>query len=104
MFLHAAVECNGELAEEQNAALQADQEVPHPDLLPDPSAGDFDFNEFFNLEKTMPALASVSTGGTALVIKVMMSHEGCFCSHLTRSGFLSCSIFTSRFFKPESVV
>uniref|UniRef100_A0A3B5LHL5 Uncharacterized protein n=1 Tax=Xiphophorus couchianus TaxID=32473 RepID=A0A3B5LHL5_9TELE len=53
-----AVECNGELAEEQNVALQADQEVPHPDL-PDPSAGDFDFNEFFNLEKTMPALASM---------------------------------------------
>ncbi|XP_054880434.1 eukaryotic translation initiation factor 4E transporter isoform X1 [Poeciliopsis prolifica] len=54
-----AVECNGELAEEQNVALQADQEVPHADLLPDPSAGDFDFNEFFNLEKTMPALASM---------------------------------------------
>ncbi|KAM4740545.1 eukaryotic translation initiation factor 4E transporter isoform 2-T2 [Anableps anableps] len=54
-----AVECNGELAEEQDVALQADQEVPHPDLLPDQSAGDFDFNEFFNLEKTMPALASM---------------------------------------------
>ncbi|MED6267850.1 Eukaryotic translation initiation factor 4E transporter [Characodon lateralis] len=54
-----AVECNGGLAEEQDVALQstADQEVPHPDVLPDQSAGDFDFNEFFNLEKTMPGLA-----------------------------------------------
>uniref|UniRef100_A0A3B5LQD6 Uncharacterized protein n=1 Tax=Xiphophorus couchianus TaxID=32473 RepID=A0A3B5LQD6_9TELE len=59
------VECNGELAEEQNVALQADQEVPHPDL-PDPSAGDFDFNEFFNLEKTMPALASPTPLGGLL--------------------------------------
>ncbi|XP_024859992.1 eukaryotic translation initiation factor 4E transporter isoform X2 [Kryptolebias marmoratus] len=56
-----AVECNGGLAEEQDVGLQstADQEVPHPDVLPDQSAGDFDFNEFFNLEKTMPALASM---------------------------------------------
>lgn len=38
----------------------ADQEVPHPEVLTEQSAGDFDFNEFFNLEKTMPALASVS--------------------------------------------
>lgn len=56
-----AVACNGDLAEEQDVALQrtADQEVPHPDVLPDQSAGEFDFNEFFNLEKTMPALASM---------------------------------------------
>ncbi|XP_071349933.1 eukaryotic translation initiation factor 4E transporter isoform X8 [Trachinotus anak] len=54
------VECNGGQAEEQDAGLQstADQEVPHPDVLPEQSAGDFDFNEFFNLEKTMPGLAS----------------------------------------------
>ena len=38
----------------------ADQEVPHPEVLPEQSVGDFDFNEFFNLEKTMPGLASVS--------------------------------------------
>ncbi|MEQ2193534.1 Eukaryotic translation initiation factor 4E transporter, partial [Xenoophorus captivus] len=63
-----AVECNGGLAEEQDVALQstADQEVPHPDVLPDQSAGDFDFNEFFNLEKTMPGLAFVSTWGALL--------------------------------------
>uniref|UniRef100_A0A3Q2Z4G3 Eukaryotic translation initiation factor 4E nuclear import factor 1 n=1 Tax=Hippocampus comes TaxID=109280 RepID=A0A3Q2Z4G3_HIPCM len=53
-------ECNGQ-PEEQSASLQpsADQEVPHPDVLPEQSTGDFDFNEFFNLEKTMPGLASV---------------------------------------------
>ena len=59
----AAVECNGGLPEEKDVGLQstADQEVPHPDVLPEQSTGDFDFNEFFNLEKTMPGLASVST-------------------------------------------
>ncbi|XP_037534631.1 eukaryotic translation initiation factor 4E transporter [Nematolebias whitei] len=56
-----AVECNGGLAEEQGVGLQstADQEVPHPDVLPDQSTGDFDFNEFFNLEQTMPGLVSM---------------------------------------------
>ncbi|KAM4588372.1 eukaryotic translation initiation factor 4E transporter isoform 2-T2 [Odontesthes bonariensis] len=55
-----AVECNGGLPEEK-VGLQstADQEVPHPDVLPEQSTGDFDFNEFFNLEKTMPGLASM---------------------------------------------
>ncbi|XP_008283766.1 eukaryotic translation initiation factor 4E transporter isoform X3 [Stegastes partitus] len=55
------VECNGGQAEEQDVGLQstADQEVPHPDVLPEQSTGDFDFNEFFNLEKTMPGLASM---------------------------------------------
>ncbi|KAG7244634.1 hypothetical protein INR49_029653 [Caranx melampygus] len=55
------VEINGGQAEEQDAGLQstADQEVPHPDVLPEQTAGDFDFNEFFNLEKTMPGLASM---------------------------------------------
>lgn len=58
-----SVECNGQ-PEEKSASLQssADQEVPHPDVLPEQSTGDFDFNEFFNLEKTMPGLASVSIG------------------------------------------
>lgn len=55
------VECNGGQSEEQDVGLQssADQEVPHTDVLPESSAGDFDFNEFFNLEKTMPGLASM---------------------------------------------
>ncbi|CAJ1050671.1 eukaryotic translation initiation factor 4E transporter isoform X3 [Xyrichtys novacula] len=54
------VECNGGQPEEQ-VVLQstADQEVPHPDVLPEQTTGDFDFNEFFNLEKTMPGLASM---------------------------------------------
>lgn len=58
------MECNGGQSEEQDSGLRptADQEVPHPDVLPEQTTGDFDFNEFFNLEKTMPGLASVSTG------------------------------------------
>lgn len=58
-----AVDVNGGLVEDQDVSLPstADQEVPHPDVLPDQSSRDFDFNEFFNLEKTMPGLASVST-------------------------------------------
>ncbi|TKS71357.1 Eukaryotic translation initiation factor 4E transporter [Collichthys lucidus] len=52
--------CSSSEAGEQDVGLQssADQEVPHPDVLPEQSTGDFDFNEFFNLEKTMPGLAS----------------------------------------------
>ncbi|XP_039858860.1 eukaryotic translation initiation factor 4E transporter isoform X2 [Simochromis diagramma] len=59
--LKEVVECNGGQLEEQDVGLQptADQEVPHTDVLPEPSAGDFDYNEFFNLEKTMPGLASM---------------------------------------------
>lgn len=64
------MECNGGQAEEQVVGLRstADQEVPHPDVLPEQSTGDFDFNEFFNLEKTMPGLASVSTGVHSVVL------------------------------------
>lgn len=59
-----AVECNGGLSEEVQVVQGrgADQEVPHADVLPEQTAGEFDFNEFFNLEKTMPALASVRCG------------------------------------------
>ncbi|XP_062853966.1 eukaryotic translation initiation factor 4E transporter isoform X1 [Trichomycterus rosablanca] len=55
------VECNGGLSEEPRVVQEmgADQEVPHPDVLPEQIAGEFDFNEFFNLEKTMPGLASM---------------------------------------------
>lgn len=65
--LFIAVECNGALAEEPEQVVKdshstADQEVPHPAVLPEQTSGDFDFNEFFNLEKTMPGLASVSPG------------------------------------------
>ncbi|MCJ8729587.1 hypothetical protein PDJAM_G00108120 [Pangasius djambal] len=56
-----SVECNGGLSEEAQVVQErgADQEVPHPDILPEQTAGEFDFNEFFNLEKTMPGLASM---------------------------------------------
>ncbi|XP_047437769.1 eukaryotic translation initiation factor 4E transporter isoform X3 [Mugil cephalus] len=56
--LKEVVECNGGQTE-QGLQSTADQEVPHPDVLPEQSGGDFDFNEFFNLEKTMPGLASM---------------------------------------------
>lgn len=64
------MECNGGQAGEQGGGLQssADQEVPHSEVLPEQSTGDFDFNEFFNLEKTMPGLASVSTGVHCVVL------------------------------------
>ncbi|XP_061115688.1 eukaryotic translation initiation factor 4E transporter isoform X4 [Conger conger] len=56
-----AIECNGGLAEEPELEKQttADQEVPRSDVRPELAAGEFDFNEFFNLEKTMPGLASM---------------------------------------------
>ncbi|XP_064153713.1 eukaryotic translation initiation factor 4E transporter isoform X2 [Anguilla rostrata] len=56
-----AVECNGGLTEEPELEKKTtlDQEVPHGDGRPEPAAGEFDFNEFFNLEKTMPGLASM---------------------------------------------
>ncbi|KAK1901821.1 Eukaryotic translation initiation factor 4E transporter [Dissostichus eleginoides] len=59
--IREAVECNGGQSEEPDSGLHptADQEVPHPDVLPEQTTGDFDFNEFFNLEKTMPGLASM---------------------------------------------
>ncbi|CAB1315267.1 unnamed protein product, partial [Coregonus sp. 'balchen'] len=63
-LMGVAVECNGGLAEEHEQVVRdshstADQEVPHPEVLPEQTSGDFDFNEFFNLEKTMPGLASM---------------------------------------------
>ncbi|MBN3272653.1 4ET factor, partial [Polyodon spathula] len=63
-FPFFTVECNGGLAEEPAVELSpdsaADQEVPQGVVLPEPSApGEFDFNEFFNLDKTVPGLASM---------------------------------------------
>ncbi|KAJ8285612.1 hypothetical protein GJAV_G00028860 [Gymnothorax javanicus] len=56
-----AIECNGGLAEEPelDKDITANQEVPRSDVHPETVAGEFDFNEFFNLEKTMPGLASM---------------------------------------------
>ncbi|XP_016314477.1 eukaryotic translation initiation factor 4E transporter-like isoform X1 [Sinocyclocheilus anshuiensis] len=55
------VECNGGLSGDPEVVQEsgADQEVPHAEVLPEQTPGEFDFNEFFNLEKTMPGLASM---------------------------------------------
>ncbi|KAG1942712.1 eukaryotic translation initiation factor 4E transporter [Pimephales promelas] len=60
--LFKGVECNGGLSEDPEVVQEsgADQEVPHAVVLPEQTPGEFDFNEFFNLEKTMPGLASQS--------------------------------------------
>ncbi|ELW66558.1 Eukaryotic translation initiation factor 4E transporter [Tupaia chinensis] len=58
------VECNGGVAEEDEVEVIlaqdpiADQEVPRDAILPEQSPGEFDFNEFFNLDK-VPCLASM---------------------------------------------
>ncbi|XP_073078329.1 eukaryotic translation initiation factor 4E transporter isoform X4 [Manis javanica] len=58
------VECNGGVAEEDEGEVAltqepaADQEVPRDPVLPEQSLGEFDFNEFFNLDK-VPCLASM---------------------------------------------
>nr|XP_028565908.1 eukaryotic translation initiation factor 4E transporter isoform X4 [Podarcis muralis] len=63
--LKEGIECNGGLAEEvevQSVLGQetvADQEVPREIVLPEPAPGEFDFNEFFNLDKSVPGLASM---------------------------------------------
>ncbi|XP_072271629.1 eukaryotic translation initiation factor 4E transporter isoform X1 [Pyxicephalus adspersus] len=57
------IECNGGVLEEEVAAPlhreTADQEVPQEAVLPEPTPGAFDFNEFFNLDKSVPGLASM---------------------------------------------
>jgi len=40
-------------------------------VLPEQTPGEFDFNEFFNLEKTMPGLASVRYGEHCMLLRVM---------------------------------
>uniref|UniRef100_A0A8C8UPR8 Eukaryotic translation initiation factor 4E nuclear import factor 1 n=1 Tax=Peromyscus maniculatus bairdii TaxID=230844 RepID=A0A8C8UPR8_PERMB len=58
------VECNGGVAEEDEVEVilaqepSADQEVPRDVVLPEQCPGEFDFNEFFNLDK-VPCLASM---------------------------------------------
>ncbi|XP_043924783.1 eukaryotic translation initiation factor 4E transporter isoform X2 [Protopterus annectens] len=49
------VQCNGgEVLEEEvlSQDASADQEVPREEVLPPSAPGEFDFNEFFNLDKT----------------------------------------------------
>ncbi|XP_054852272.1 eukaryotic translation initiation factor 4E transporter isoform X3 [Eublepharis macularius] len=63
--LKEAIECNGGVAEEEEVQgvlgqeMTTDQEVPKEVMLPEPAPGDFDFNEFFNLDKSVPGLASM---------------------------------------------
>ncbi|XP_072354983.1 eukaryotic translation initiation factor 4E transporter isoform X3 [Scyliorhinus torazame] len=60
--LKEGVECNGGSGQEADTssvpATEADQEVPQEAVLPESTPGDFDFNEFFNMEKSVPGLAS----------------------------------------------
>ncbi|KAM7145085.1 eukaryotic translation initiation factor 4E transporter isoform 4-T5 [Macrochelys suwanniensis] len=64
--LKEGIECNGGVAEEDEVRsvlaheTAADQEVPREAVLQEPAPGEFDFNEFFNLDKSVPGLASVS--------------------------------------------
>ncbi|XP_069651304.1 eukaryotic translation initiation factor 4E transporter isoform X5 [Haliaeetus albicilla] len=63
--LKEGIECNGGVAEEDEAQAvlanetPADQEVPREAVLQEPAPGEFDFNEFFNLDKSVPGLASM---------------------------------------------
>ncbi|XP_077150047.1 eukaryotic translation initiation factor 4E transporter isoform X2 [Ranitomeya variabilis] len=55
-------ECNGGVLEEEGPLAPgstADQEVPQEAVLTEPAPGEFDFNEFFNLDKSVPGLASM---------------------------------------------
>uniref|UniRef100_A0A8D2CT49 Eukaryotic translation initiation factor 4E nuclear import factor 1 n=1 Tax=Sciurus vulgaris TaxID=55149 RepID=A0A8D2CT49_SCIVU len=64
VLLSGIVECNGGVTEEDEVEViltqepTADQEVPRDAVLPEQSPGEFDFNEFFNLDK-VPCLASM---------------------------------------------
>ncbi|KAM4648781.1 eukaryotic translation initiation factor 4E transporter isoform 5-T5 [Amazona ochrocephala] len=63
--LKEGIECNGGVAEEDEVQtvlaneMPADQEVPREAVLQEPAPGEFDFNEFFNLDKSVPGLASM---------------------------------------------
>uniref|UniRef100_A0A8C9RRJ1 Eukaryotic translation initiation factor 4E nuclear import factor 1 n=1 Tax=Scleropages formosus TaxID=113540 RepID=A0A8C9RRJ1_SCLFO len=56
-----AVECNGDLVEDVELDKEpgVDRVAMQSEVQAEPATGDFDFNEFFNLEKTMPGLASM---------------------------------------------
>ncbi|XP_070618513.1 eukaryotic translation initiation factor 4E transporter isoform X5 [Erythrolamprus reginae] len=63
--LKEVIECNGGVTEEEELRTArgqetaADQEVPREVVLPESAPGEFDFNEFFNLDKSVPGLASM---------------------------------------------
>ncbi|KAL7983179.1 hypothetical protein Chor_000041 [Crotalus horridus] len=64
-LLFQGIECNGGVTEEEELQTTlgqeraADQEVPREMVLPESASGEFDFNEFFNLDKSVPGLASM---------------------------------------------
>ncbi|XP_072911747.1 eukaryotic translation initiation factor 4E transporter isoform X1 [Hemitrygon akajei] len=92
--LKEGVECNGAAQAEMPivSTSEADQEVPQEAVLPEPSLGDFDFNEFFNMEKSVPGLASMieEVLGEGSVSSSRFSQW--FSSNLSRPGSRSSSL------------
>uniref|UniRef100_UPI00398F3B6E eukaryotic translation initiation factor 4E transporter isoform X2 n=1 Tax=Pristiophorus japonicus TaxID=55135 RepID=UPI00398F3B6E len=93
--LKEGVECNGGGQEAEISAVpatEADQEVPREAVLPEQTQGDFDFNEFFNMEKSVPGLASMieEVLGEGSVSSSRFSQW--FSSNLSRPGSRSSSL------------
>ncbi|XP_078082933.1 eukaryotic translation initiation factor 4E transporter isoform X2 [Mustelus asterias] len=94
--LKEGVECNGSSAQEADTsavpATEADQEVPQEAVLPESTPGDFDFNEFFNMERSVPGLASMieEVLGEGSVSSSRFSQW--FSSNLSRPGSRSSSL------------
>ncbi|XP_078409968.1 eukaryotic translation initiation factor 4E transporter [Cetorhinus maximus] len=94
--LKEGVECNGGIGQEADTSTvpttEADQEVPQEAVLPESTPGDFDFNEFFNMEKSVPGLASMieEVLGEGSVSSSRFSQW--FSSNLSRPGSRSSSL------------
>ncbi|XP_041058193.1 eukaryotic translation initiation factor 4E transporter isoform X2 [Carcharodon carcharias] len=94
--LKEGVECNGGSGQEADTSTvpttEADQEVPQEAVLPESTPGDFDFNEFFNMEKSVPGLASMieEVLGEGSVSSSRFSQW--FSSNLSRPGSRSSSL------------
>ncbi|XP_025055046.1 eukaryotic translation initiation factor 4E transporter isoform X3 [Alligator sinensis] len=95
--LKEGVECNGGVAEEDEVQAvlphetSADQEVPREAVLQEPAPGEFDFNEFFNLDKSVPGLASMIEDVLGEG-SVSASRFGRWFSNPSRSGSRSSSL------------
>ncbi|XP_009873439.1 PREDICTED: eukaryotic translation initiation factor 4E transporter isoform X2 [Apaloderma vittatum] len=91
------IECNGGVAEEDEVQTvlanetPADQEVPREAVLQEPAPGEFDFNEFFNLDKSVPGLASMIEDVLGEG-SVSASRFGRWFSNPSRSGSRSSSL------------
>ncbi|XP_072443175.1 eukaryotic translation initiation factor 4E transporter isoform X1 [Chiloscyllium punctatum] len=94
--LKEGTECNGDGQETDTTstvpATEADQEVPQEAVLPEQTPGDFDFNEFFNMEKSVPGLALMieEVLGEGSVSSSRFSQW--FSSSLSRPGSRSSSL------------